>query len=190
MAYVSRVPMGPFSISIRPMRPDSLHVTCTCGTIRPVEPDGSRVTCTCGTFLHLHLTCGTRRLVCHLLPPGFNKFKLKKTMRPEIRTQDLEHGIDRLHHCARRLVVLTYLWSPNSSICSLYGQINVYIGCIPCKWKQIYARWTCGGGDGSPVCCGGSGILLEARWRVFPVERMALPSVSVVCRGRGGRSDP
>jgi hypothetical protein len=76
-AYVSRVPIEPFSISIRPMGPDGLRVTYTCGTIRPLGPNGLRVTCTCGTFLHLHLTCGTRRLVCHLLPPGFNKFKLK-----------------------------------------------------------------------------------------------------------------
>jgi hypothetical protein len=78
MAYVSRILVGPFSISIRPVGPDGLHDTCTCGTIRPVGPDGSRVTCTYGTFLHLHLTCGTRRLACHLLLPGFNKFKLKK----------------------------------------------------------------------------------------------------------------
>jgi hypothetical protein len=63
MTCVSRVPVGPFSISIR-----------------PVEPDGFRVTC--GPFLHL--TCGTRWLACHLLPPGFNKFKLKKTMRPGV----------------------------------------------------------------------------------------------------------
>jgi hypothetical protein len=77
-AYVSRVPVGPFSMPIRPMGPDGLHVMCTCGTIWPVGPNGSCVTCTCGTFLHLHPTCGTRRLVCHLLLPRFNKFKLKK----------------------------------------------------------------------------------------------------------------
>ena len=29
-------------------------------------PYGLCVTCTCGTVLHLHLTCGTRRLACHL----------------------------------------------------------------------------------------------------------------------------
>jgi hypothetical protein len=48
-ACVSRVPMGPFSISIWPMGLDGLHVSCTYGT-----------------FLHLHLTYGTRRLKCHL----------------------------------------------------------------------------------------------------------------------------
>jgi hypothetical protein len=29
-AYVSRIPVGPFSISIRPVGPDSLRVTCCC----------------------------------------------------------------------------------------------------------------------------------------------------------------
>ena len=97
-------------------------------------------------------------------------------MRPGSQTQDPEQVIDHLHHCARCLVVLTSLWS---SICSLCGQVDLYIGYIPipCKWKQICARWTCGGGDdgggnrGSPVCYGGSGILLEARQRIFPMER-------------------
>ena len=46
MAYVSCVPVEPFSISIRPvgpdgpMGPDGLCVTCTYGTIRPLGPDG------------------------------------------------------------------------------------------------------------------------------------------------------
>jgi len=95
-------------------------------------------------------------------------------MRHGIQTQDQDLGIDRLHHCARRLVVLIYLWSPNSSICSLCGQIDLYIGCIPCKWKQICACWTCGCGSGNggfPICYGGSSILLEARRRVFSMER-------------------
>jgi hypothetical protein len=35
-------------------------------TIRPVGPNGLRVTCTCRNLLHLHLTCGTWRLACHL----------------------------------------------------------------------------------------------------------------------------
>jgi hypothetical protein len=95
-------------------------------------------------------------------------------MRPGSQTRDPDQGIDRLHHCAKRMIVLTCLWSPNSSICSLCGQVDLYIGCVPCKWKQIYARWTCDGGGinrGSPVCCGGIGILLEARRWVVPVER-------------------
>ena len=54
MAYVSCVPMGPFSISIRPMGPNDLHVTCTYGTICPVGPNCLRVTCTYGTWW---LTC-------------------------------------------------------------------------------------------------------------------------------------
>jgi len=45
-------------------------------------------------------------------------------MRPMSRTRDPDKGIDRLHHCARRLVVLTCLWCPNSSICSLCGQVD------------------------------------------------------------------
>jgi hypothetical protein len=95
-------------------------------------------------------------------------------MRPGSQTRGPEQGIDRLHHCARCLVVLTCLWS---SICSLCGQVELYIGYIPipCKWKQICARWTCdasGGGNngGSPVCYGGSSFLLEARRWVFLVE--------------------
>ena len=114
-------------------------------------------------------------------------------MRPGIQTQDQDLGIDRLHHCARRLIVLTCLRNPNSSICSLCEQVDLYIGCIPYKWKQICVRWTCGGGGGNrgfSVCCGGSGVLLEARRRVFPVEAVALASVSVVYRGRGDRSNP
>jgi hypothetical protein len=109
-------------------------------------------------------------------------------MRPRSRTRYLDQGINNLNHCARCLVMLTCLWSPNSSICSLCGYVDLYIGCIPCKWKQICAHWTCGGG-GSPVCCGGSGILLEARRWVFLVERVALASMSIVCHGRGDRSD-
>jgi hypothetical protein len=94
-------------------------------------------------------------------------------MRPRSQTWDPEQGIDRLHHCATLLVVLTSLWS---SKCSLCGQVDLYIGYIPipCKWKQIYAYWICdggGGNEGFPVCYGGSGFLLEARRRVFSVER-------------------
>ena len=40
------------------------------------------------------------------------------------------------------------------------------------------------------MCYGGLGILLEARWQVFLVERVTLASVSVVCHDRGNRSDP
>ena len=65
-AYMSRVPMGPFSIPIQCVGPDGLRITCAYRTIRPIELDGSRVMCTCGTILHLHSTCGTRRLACHL----------------------------------------------------------------------------------------------------------------------------
>ena len=125
-------PMTPFSISFRPVGPDGLRVTCTCGTIRPLGPDGLHVMCICGNFLHLHPTCGTLRLACHLLPPRFNKFKLKKTMRSRSQTRDPEQGIDRPHHCARCLVMLTYLWS---SICSLCGHVDLYIGYIPIPYK-------------------------------------------------------
>ena len=38
--YVSRVPMGLFSISIQPVGPDGLRVICTYGTIRPLGPNG------------------------------------------------------------------------------------------------------------------------------------------------------
>jgi hypothetical protein len=65
-ACVSRVAVGPFSISIKFVGPDGLCVTCGPFSIWPVGPDGLHVTCTCGTFLHLHPTCGTRRLARHL----------------------------------------------------------------------------------------------------------------------------
>jgi hypothetical protein len=47
-----------------------------------------------------------------------------------------------------------------------------YIIDILCKWKQICAYWTYGddGSEESMVCCGGSGVLLEARRHGFPVE--------------------
>ena len=51
-------------------------------------------------------------------------------MRPGSRTRYLDQGIDHLHRCTRRLVGLTCLCSPNSSICSLCGQVDFYIGCI------------------------------------------------------------
>jgi hypothetical protein len=123
------------------------------------------------TFLYLHSTCGPdclRVTCCHR---GLINSNSKKTMRVRSRTQDPEQGIDHLHHYAGCLVVLTCLWS---SICSLCGQIDLYIGYIPCKWKQICAHWTCSGGDdngGSPMCYGGLGVLLKDRRRVFPVER-------------------
>jgi hypothetical protein len=63
--------------------------------------------------------------VCHVLPPGFNKFKLKKNKRPVGRTRDPDEGIDRLHNCARRLLMLTCFLSPNSSICSLCRQVDM-----------------------------------------------------------------
>jgi hypothetical protein len=67
-----------------------------------------------------------------------------------------------------------------------------YILDIPCKWKQICARWTCGGGNsgdgnkGSLVCCGGSDVLLEARRWGFPVERGGI-GVRVRCVPRQRR---
>jgi hypothetical protein len=66
MSYLSCVPVGPFSISIQPMGPDSLHVTCACGpfSIRLVGFDGLHVTCTYRTLLHP--TCWIWRLTCHV----------------------------------------------------------------------------------------------------------------------------
>ena len=95
-------------------------------------------------------------------------------MRPGSQTRDPEQGMDHLHHCARCLVVLTCLWSPYSSIFSMWMPCRLtYILDIHWKWKQIFAHWTCdsgGGGGGSPVCCAGSGVLLESRRRGFPME--------------------
>jgi hypothetical protein len=156
--------------------------------------DSLRVTCTCGTFLHLHPTCGTRRLACHLLPLGFNQFKLKKTMRPRSRTRDQDQGVDHLHHYARHLVMLTCLWSPNSSICRLCGYVDLYsyildvsptsgnksvpVGLVVAAkedpWCAMVAQasfWRLGGGS--------------SQWRAA-----ALASVSVVCHGRGDKSNP
>ena len=75
MAYVARVPVERFSISIRPVGPDGLRIKCTCGTIRSVGPDGSRVTCTYGTILHLHLTYGTRRPIS-IRPVGLDGLRV------------------------------------------------------------------------------------------------------------------
>jgi hypothetical protein len=93
-------------------------------------------------------------------------------------------GPDRLHHCTRCLVVLTYLWSPYSSIFSMWMPYRLtYISDIHCKWKQICACWTYGGGGsgGSSVCYAGLGVLLEARRGATRWSAVALASVSVVC---------
>jgi hypothetical protein len=95
--HVVPEPVGPVSMSIWPVGPDGLHVTCACGpfsiqvvgsdglcvtctygTIRPLGPNDLHIMCTYGTFLHLHPTCVTWWLACHLLPLWFNKFKLKR----------------------------------------------------------------------------------------------------------------
>ena len=130
-----------------------MRVTCTCGTNQPMGPDGSCVMCTCGTFSISIRPVGTDSLRVTCCRRGLIKSNSKKTMRPRSQTRYPDQGIDRLHHCARRLVVLICLWSPNSSICSLCGYVNLYIRCIPYKWKQICAHWTCDGGyNGGSQC--------------------------------------
>jgi hypothetical protein len=127
MTYLSRVPVGPFSISIQPMGPGGLRVTCTM--------------CAIGVQF------------------------LKKGLIPRSRTWDLDQGLERLYHCARRLAMLTSLWSRYSI---LLAMLQVDLNWIyPCKWKQICARWTCGNGGGSPIYYGGSGVLLVV-WRGSP----------------------
>jgi hypothetical protein len=125
-------PMTPFSISIWPMGLDGtfihLHLTCgdptVCVTHVPVGPSNiwdlatyvSHVSV--GPFSIFIRPIGadsSRVTYCHR---GLINSNSKKSMRPESQTRDLEQGIDHLHHCARRLVVLTCLWS---SICSLCG---------------------------------------------------------------------
>jgi hypothetical protein len=79
----------------------------------------------------------------------------------------MDHGLERLYHYARCLAVLTSLWSCYSILLVV---LQVDLNWIyPCKCKQICARWTYGGGGGggSPVCYGGSGVLLVA-WRGSP----------------------
>ena len=125
MAYVSRVPMEPFSISIR-----------------PVGPNGLSVMCTYGTYHRLHLTCGTRWLACHLyLLCHRGLINSRKTSMPGSRTQDSNNGMHGLYHCARFLVVLTCLWSCYSIIFSMWMPYRLtYIRYFPFKWKQIYAH--------------------------------------------------
>ena len=137
-------------------------------------PDDSRVMCTCEIFLHLHLTCGTRQLACHLyLLCRRGLINSKKTSMPGSQTRDPEEGMHGLYHCARCLVVLTCLRGHYSIIFSVWMAYRLtYIGYFPFKWKQICAHLTSGGGGGgSLVCCGGSGFLLEARRWGLPVER-------------------
>jgi len=124
-AYVSCVPMGPFSIS-------TWHV----------GPNGLSVMCTYGTYHRLHLTCGTRRLACHLyLLCHRGLINSRKTSMPGSRTQDSNNGMHGLYHCARFLVVLTCLWSCYSIIFSVWMPYRLtYIGYFPFKWKQICAR--------------------------------------------------
>ena len=100
----------------------------------------------------------------------------------------------RLHHCARRLVVLTCLWSPYSSICSLCGQVDLYIGYIsptsenksvPVGLVAMVATAE------DPRCV----VLAQASFwrqggRASWWSAVALASVSIVCHGRGYRSDP
>ena len=151
------------------MGSNHLHVTCTCGTVLHLHPTcGTRwLTCHLTLAIHhkslrsvlLHLTYGTRRLACHLtlaihhkisarsfciqlvglnglcvtcnlspslsssnlwdptvcvslvscVPSGFNFSK--KGLIPGSRTWDLDQGLKRLYHCARRLAMLISLWS-------------------------------------------------------------------------------
>jgi hypothetical protein len=64
-AYVSRVPVGSFSISIQPMGPNGFHVTwCLQLIIKVSARSFLHSTCTCGTLLHL--TCGTQWITCHV----------------------------------------------------------------------------------------------------------------------------
>jgi hypothetical protein len=63
--------------------PSDLWDPTVCVSCVPMEPSNlwdpaAYVSCVHGTFLHLHPTCGTQWLPCHLLLPGFNKFNLKK----------------------------------------------------------------------------------------------------------------
>jgi hypothetical protein len=121
-------PTTPFSISIRPMglgpSPSDLWDPTVCVTHVPVGPSDiwdlmtyvSRVPV--GPFSISIRPAGadsSRVTYCHR---GLINSNSKKSMRPKSQTRDLEQGIDHLHHCARRLVVLTCFWS---SICSLCG---------------------------------------------------------------------
>jgi hypothetical protein len=113
-------------------------------------------------------------------------------MKPRSQTWDPEQGIDHLHHCDRRLVVFTCLWSPHSSICSLCGHVDLYIGYIPCKWKQICAIGLAAVAAKDPRCA--AMVAQASFWRLGCRaswwSAAALASMSVVCRGRGDRSDP
>ena len=66
--------MGPFSISILPVGPDSLRVTYACGpfSIQLVGHDD--------TFLYLHPTCGTRRFGCHVYLWDHLTFETRRLM--------------------------------------------------------------------------------------------------------------
>jgi hypothetical protein len=65
-AYVSRVPVGPFSIFIRLLGPDGLCVMCTYRTFSHLHPTCGTRRLACHLWTLHHPTCGARRLVCHL----------------------------------------------------------------------------------------------------------------------------
>jgi hypothetical protein len=64
MTYVSRVPVGCHFVLVDPSSSDQWDLTAPFSiSIWPMGPDGLHVTCTYRTLLHLHLTYGTQWLV-------------------------------------------------------------------------------------------------------------------------------
>jgi hypothetical protein len=106
-------------------------------------------------------------------------------------TQDQNQGIDRLHHCARRLVVLTCLWSPNSSVVLCVDRLAYILDVSPASGnKSVLVGLAVVAVVEDPRCAvvaqasfwrlgGGS-----SRWSVA-----ALAPVSIVCHDRGNISD-
>ena len=134
--------MGPDGLRVTCTCGTILHLHSTYGTRRLACHSTLTIGHKSLRSIFLHPTYGTQRLTCHVylwdlspspsdlwdpavcvslvpcVPSGFNFSK--KGLIPGSQTRDLDQGMERLYHCARRLAVLTSLWSRYSILLAMW----------------------------------------------------------------------